>query len=133
MKHYGVLIEKIDHTKNSAQFVILVCLLSYFRQLVIALAITFLTSHQSIALTLLNFTTMLYFSFTISDSAIKDKFERNKRFINEFLLLVLSYHMFLLTDFVDPSHYTIVGNSVITVIILNVLLNLSVTAWDLLP
>ena len=41
--------------------------------------------------------------------------------------------MFLLTDSVDPSLYTKVGNSVITIILLNVILNLMITAWDILP
>ena len=82
---------------------------------------------------MLNVTIMFYILFTVLDSAIKGKYERIKQIINEFLLLLLNYQMFLLTDYVDPSHYTIIGNSVILVIILSVILNLLVTVWDLLP
>jgi hypothetical protein len=133
MKYYGVLIEKFDHKKNSARFTIFICLLSYLRQLVIALAITMLSTHLCLALALLNFIIFSYFMFTIENSALKDKYERIKQIINEFLLLFLNYHMFLMTDFVDPSHITNVGNSVISTIILNVVLNLFITACDLMP
>ena len=43
------------------------------------------------------------------------------------------YHLILLTDFVPPQHYGLIGNSAICLIIANIALNLLVTATKILP
>lgn len=53
-----------------------------------------------------------------------DKWEQARTIINEVILLILNYHLFLFTDYVDHSGKPFVANSVIYIIWINIGFNL---------
>ena len=118
-KTVGCLVEDVCLEKVGVNVTILNPLVDMGRKFLIAVAVCYFTKQPTFVTFVFNFTTLFYVSFQWYYLPIENSIEQTRLIINELTVLVVVYHLFTYTDYVDLDAQNTTGNSLIYIIILN--------------
>ncbi len=94
-------------------------------QMIVAVGVTRLVHYPSFVTFCFNFTILFHLSFTLYFLPYRDSWKQTRVIVNDMTYLLLNYHLFLFTNFVDSAMYSYIANSCLCIITLNVGFNFS--------
>ena len=122
---FGTMLQGIKIRLLSINQIIFVKVSDLLMQLVLAVSVTRLTNWPIFCVISFNFLILFHLMYLLYVQPYEDKWDQARSIINEVILLVLNYHLFLFTDYVDTSAYRYVANSAIYIVWINI-------GWNLL-
>lgn len=100
------------------------------RRLAFALTAVLLKSLPSIQVAFTCFQSLVVITYIAQVQPFELPLLNTMEIVNEFTILVATYHLFLFTDYVeDPNMQYILGWSMIGLTVLNILINMGVMVW----
>ena len=130
MKTYGVLIQDLRLQGNGPFLTILTPIFDFSYKLFIAIGVTLLVNWPTLTILMFNFGMILYLQFILLANPYVERLEATRLVFNALCYLCLNYHLLTLTDFVNFTVYPLISNSVICLVLANLLVNLLLVLYS---
>jgi hypothetical protein len=131
MKQFGVFLAPLRVNRLSRVVLALTPVLSLLMRLLIAVSVTRLVNWPVFTISVFNFAILFHLEFIIYFSPHENNLEHARMVLNEITFLILNYHLFLFTDYVNPLMYGNIANSVIVIFWISVAINVIFTVSSL--
>jgi hypothetical protein len=117
MKTYGVLLEDIDFAKIGKTKAIGACVVPVFHKLLLGVVIMYFLSEPILAILAFTLCSLLILAWIYHESPYTDYHYKRRLLLNEYVLLIITYHLYCFTEWQDIDNQILAGNSVIYFVI----------------
>ena len=116
MDTYGILLNDIDLARVGKALAILTVFVRVLHKLVLALGIMVFLEYPYFTIATFNFNALFYIIFIETQSPYKEKTFHRQVILDEYLNLVVIYHLFCFTKWSDLQTKHTMGNSIIYIL-----------------
>jgi hypothetical protein len=113
MDKYGVLLGHIDLERLGKPITVIAVMIPQLRKLIFAAGIMVFIETPMFSIITFNYVILFYMCFIEYFRVYDSKREQDIHIINEIVLLIVNYHLYCFTSWLDIKNQSLVGNSII--------------------
>jgi hypothetical protein len=116
MDKYGVLLNDIDIKKIGKKLALAVVFVNLLRKLLLAACIMIFMQYPTFVIFSFNFNVLFYIIFINWNEPYIEHKTLVQAIADEYILLIVNYHLFCFTEWTDNEQKLIMGNSIIYIV-----------------